>query len=69
MSNPLHSTRPHAPSAVVYSGSSQDDSDSLCGSVEVGNSEGLCIRGPTHKEYNYILRPGGDVCVCVCVCV
>ena len=62
----LFITPVHTPSAIVYGGASQDDSDSLCGSVEVGNSQGLSICGPTHKEHNYVLRPGVDVCVHTC---
>ena len=52
----------------MYGSASQNDSDPLHGFVEVSNGQRLCIGGPTHKEYNDVLRPScGGVCVCVCV--
>ena len=68
------------PLAIVYSSASKNDPDPLHGFVEVSNGQRLCICGPTHKEYNDVLRPGvlvwcvqgecvqGEgVCTCICM--
>jgi len=58
----LFITPVHIPSAIAYSGASQDDSDSLCASVEVGNSQGLW----PHPQRTQ-LRP--EACVCAYMCI